>query len=79
MATLALARIPPSTPNKKFIASRQPPPCKHCKYFSKGTCKLFFSQSPMSGELVYYDAETARLDKNLCGYDGRYFNLLNQD
>ena len=77
MATLTSSvRVPPTKKNK--VATRKPPPCKNCKYYEKNenSCRLFFSQSPMSGELVYYDAEISRFEKNLCGWDGRYFDLL---
>ncbi len=77
MATLTgIVRVPPTKKNK--VASRKPPPCKNCKYYEKeeNSCRLFFSQSPMSGELVYYDDDSTRFEKNLCGWDGRYFELL---
>jgi len=62
-----------------FVASvKQTPPCKKCKFFEKktGACLLFFSQSPVEGSLVYFDAKQARLDERLCGSDGTLFKPL---
>lgn len=65
-------RVKPLKKNKVGVSV---PPCKKCKYFDKETnsCKLFFSQSPMSGEVVYYDAEFTRMNDELCG--GKLFKI----
>jgi hypothetical protein len=47
--------------------------CYTCKYFENGKCKLFASQDPVSGTLVYVDSSHARFNKNLCGPDGKYY------
>jgi hypothetical protein len=47
------------------------PPCHLCKHYTKGSCKKFFAQEPVGGEIVYFDAHLARDDYRLCG--GKYF------
>jgi hypothetical protein len=34
---------------------------------------LYFSQNPVDGGLVFFDADEARKDDNFCGPDGKYF------
>lgn len=47
--------------------------CYTCKYFDNGKCKLFASQDPVSGTLVYVDSDHARFEKNLCGPNAKYY------
>ena len=76
--TLAGVVRPPIPPKNKKVATRQPPSCKNCKYFESNSesCVLFFSQSPMNSEIVYYDADIARMDERLCGWNGKHFKHL---
>ena len=54
-------------------------PCKKCRYFDKGECKLFkYQVSTVDDKKTfdfYVDAEMCRRDEELCGNDGKYFKL----
>jgi len=62
-------------PVVRFVAPvpKSSPLCRTCKYFENGKCKLFASQDPVSGTLVYVDISQARSNKDLCGPDGNYY------
>ena len=62
---------------KKLVALSNYPSCNDCKYFENGTCKMFFSQNPVSGEVVYAPAPRIRNDKRFCGWEGKYFKPKN--
>jgi hypothetical protein len=47
--------------------------CHTCKYFEQGKCKIFASQNPSNGDLMYVDASHARFEKNLCGPEAKYY------
>ena len=55
----------------KVFSPPGPPPCHKCKHYDSGSCKKFFAQEPVSGEIAYFDAYIARADIRLCG--GKYF------
>lgn len=78
MKTLAVPVKPPRPPKNNRVAVRPPSSCANCKYFEKNTetCQIFFSQNSMSGEIVYYDADIARMDEFLCGWSGKHFKHL---
>jgi hypothetical protein len=55
------------------------PLCLECIYFNNDLCKIFSSQHPVSGEVMYVDAYVARLDQNLCGEEGFYYEYDDED
>ena len=63
-----------SKPMKYTIGSKTKiPDCKSCKHFEDGLCKVFATQEPVSGSVIYLEADTARSREHNCGLYGLYY------
>lgn len=66
----------------QFIQNSNVPLCKNCVYFKAyrnpefydlGKCTKFGKMDIISGEILYQYAYTSRNDKDLCSFNGTYF------
>ena len=66
----------------QFIQNSNVPLCKNCVYFQKykmpefydlGKCTKFGKMDIVSGEIEYQYAYTSRNNKDLCSFNGTYF------
>lgn len=66
-----------------YLIKIEPSFCKNIKYcanciesFSDNNeykCKLFYNLDIITGQKYFYTCKTARMQKNLCGLDAKYY------
>ena len=54
------------------------PECRKCKYYEKGTCRLFIEQFAKN-EIVFAAVEEVRADEKMCGPKGVFWDSSDFD
>ena len=54
------------------------PECRKCKYYEKGTCRLFIEQFAKN-EIMFAPVDVVRADEKLCGPKGLFWSSSDFD
>jgi hypothetical protein len=64
----------------QFIKNMKYPACNDCFYYIQGKlkpskCTKFGEKNVITGKIIYEDVSIVRLDDNLCGKKGNYYEV----